>query len=148
MNKRKPIFLLFLILLSNFPLTTEKLLKRNYSSNSNLKKLSSRTLRCYNGYYYTTFGYCLKCAFLCQTCQGSATYCTACFPGYKLSNNSCAQQEIQDCTSPDYIHDESLNQSGICQTDCDCNGTRRCSPFGKCEDCSVLAQEYPFFFQC
>ena len=147
MNIHKTIFLLFLFFLAIFSLTTEKFLKKKYSSNTNLQKLSKNNFRCYNG-YYTTFGYCLKCAFLCQTCQGSATNCTSCVPGYKLSGSSCVLQEIQDCTSPNYIYDETLNQNGICQTDCDCNGTRRCSPFGKCEDCSVLAQQYPFFFQC
>lgn len=144
---RKTSFFLFLFFFVIFSLKTEKLLKKKHSLRTNLEKLTKRTLRCYNG-YYTSFGYCLKCAFLCQTCQGSATYCTSCVPGYKLSGNSCILQEIQDCTSPNYIHDESLNQNGICQTDCDCSGTRRCSPSGKCEDCSVLAQEYPLFFQC
>jgi hypothetical protein len=50
-----------------------------------------------------------------------------------------------NCVDFDYFFDE--EQTGHeCQDDCECNGARRCSPSGYCDDCLILAETYPSAF--
>jgi hypothetical protein len=92
-----------------------------------------------NGFYLSN-GACLPCNKVCATCHGSNPQdCDTCIAGFfqdidgKCFNESCVDQ--------DYTFQEKRN--GVCTTDCDCDGTRRCSPYGECHDCLYLATTFP-----
>ena len=92
-----------------------------------------------NGFFYDVNGKCTPCDPSCKTCNDvSASNCTSCDDAYFLEFGKCLPIK---CVSYDYIFDESVISE--CNSDCECDGTRRCDPSGVCQDCTELHEEYP-----
>ena len=105
-------------------------------------------LSCFKDYDLDKDGECLPpippCDESCKECSGPAnTECTVCFDGFALAANGSCQPDV--CNKWDYTYDESSNPlgSGRCSDNCQCDGTRKCSPTGYCRECSDLVNEFP-----
>jgi len=108
-------------------------------------------LTCPTGTKLTTTNTCSPpfpiCDPTCVTCVGpKPTDCTKCDVGFSLSGGEC--KNTTECDDWDYVTNEASNPNGpyTCSNDCDCEGTRRCSPNGYCHECSTLAEQYPTLY--
>ena len=91
------------------------------------------------GYFYDLSGNCSPCDESCLTCDGpNNDDCTECNTGFFLEFGKCLPTK---CVDYDYVFDESIIAE--CNSDCECDGTRRCNPNGECEDCNQLVIEFP-----
>ena len=95
-----------------------------------------------NGFFYDDNKECQPCDDSCKTCSGpSKEECTECQDGYFKENGVCKPAK---CVNYGYVFDESIITE--CNSDCECDGTRRCNPEGTCEDCHDLAERLPEIF--
>jgi len=141
------LFLLFLVFSQVSSLKNPRFLKNRFPSHQSIEFSAEKTVKCGPG-YYSSFGYCIQCSSLCKACRTGSEKCTKCYTGYQLSGDTCIPEKAEeDCTSDSYVHDESQNENGqgTCENDCNCDKSRRCSPEGECEECWVVAEEYPLY---
>lgn len=95
-----------------------------------------------NNGFFKLNGACLPCDESCKTCNGSsASECTNCTEEDFLDHGRCYPS---NCVNENYYFTETFN--GSCSSDCDCDGTRRCSPYGECHDCLFLAKTFENIF--
>ena len=63
---------------------------------------------------YSQSGICIECSTNCQTCSGSSTTCTTCYPGWYMVGTTC----YPTCTYPLYSSVDSTTGVTYCNTPC------------------------------